>query len=69
MSSSAEDFTSDDLLNPGFCRATTSPSLEAENQPDQPVEEEEEEQNQPIEIPRGPDDNSEWEGSRQGDQC
>ena len=69
MTSPAEDFTSDDLLNAGFSSPATSPSLPGPPSmlgEEQPAEEE---QNQPIEIPRGSDDNSEWEGSRQGDQC
>ena len=65
MTSSAEDFTSDDLLNAGFSSPTTSPALPGEGEEQQPAEEE---QPQPIEIPRGQDDNSEWEGSREVSQ-
>ena len=58
---SPEDFTSDDVLNAGF----TSPSLGL--RATQPIVEEsqaaeiekEELEDQPIEIPRGTDDNSE----------
>ena len=62
MTSSAEDFTSDDLLNAGFSStttATTSPSLPGPLAPQGEEQQAEEEQNQPIEIPRGQDDNSE----------
>ena len=62
MTSSAEDFTSDDLLNAGFSStttATTSPSLPGPSAPQGEEQQAEEEQNQPIEIPRGQDDNSE----------
>ena len=67
MTSSAEDFTSDDLLNAGFSSPTTTTTTtgsmgEGEEQPA------EEEQPQPIEIPRGSDDNSEWEGSQEVNQ-
>merc|ERR1719510_2018034 len=50
-----EDFTSDDLLNPGF--SSPGGSL-ASLQPSMAEQVVEEEQNQPIEIPRGSDDNS-----------
>ena len=62
MTSSAEDFTSDDLLNAGFSStttATTNPSLPGPSAPQGEEQQAEEEQNQPIEIPRGQDDNSE----------
>jgi len=49
-----EDFTSDDLLSPGF----TSPGTNLLSEPAARDPLGEEEQNQPIEIPRGQDDNS-----------
>ena len=66
-----EDFTSDDLLSPGF----TSPGTNLLSEPAARDPLGEEEQNQPIEIPRGQDDNSESHTSchRQsltlGDRC
>ena len=53
-----EDFTSDDLLNTGFSSPGTTTSL-VTDQPSMALQVGEEEQNQPIEIPRGTDDNSE----------
>ena len=64
MTSSGEDFTSDDLLNAGFSStATTSPSQAGPPPLLGEQDQAEDDQNQPIEIPRGSDDNSEWAGS------
>ena len=66
MTSSGEDFTSDDLLNAGFSSTTTSPSQSGPPPLLGEQDQAEEDQNQPIEIPRGSDDNSEWAGSQEG---
>ena len=67
MTSSGEDFTSDDLLNAGFSStATTSPSQAGPPPLLGEQDQAEDDQNQPIEIPRGSDDNSEWAGSLEG---